>query len=322
MGYRLWYGTYDGVLSNYYSSDSPMFGQFNLFEGENLVNVIPLYVDGNDEFPIEDVDYITSGFKNEADFMSSLDFDFDGFSFSDNHILMTHVYTGLKEDSIIYDNPLLRKCAFEVKSKKKIGYTDNEIWLTRSDELLDFIKRLTEYIKKERSAQEILKLSLSPKLMLGISRYRDDYNKHVTKREKSNFNIIYSGCLKYSNLRKLIVWEQKHLANQKEKRTLSSKKGVETKNLKKETLMSFGKREKNKKEALTTDFVAGIYETRDKEGNIDWDRVWSENSADDIYRPSNFDDLHRIGFFDVDGTVNPSGFSASDETGNSLVKKK
>ncbi len=322
MGHRLWYGTFDGVLNNYYSSDCPMYGQFDMFEGENLVRVIPLYVDGNAEFPIEDVDYITAGFKNESNFISGLDFESDDFSFLGNHILMTHIYNGLKEDSIVYDCPLLRKCAFEVKSKKKIGYTDNEIWLTKNDDLLNFIKRLTGYIINERSAHEILKLSLSPNLMLGISRYRDDYNKHISKREKRNFNIIYSECLKYSNLRKLIVWEQKHLANQKEKRVLSSKKGIETKNLKNETLMSLGRYEKNKREALTTDFVTNIYETRDKDGNIDWDRVWSENSADDVYKPSNFDDLHRIGFFDVDETVSPSGFSVNDGTGNTLVKKK
>ena len=72
---------------------------------------------------------------------------------------------------------------------------------------------------------------------------------------------------------------------------------------------------------LVTDVISNIYDTRDSEGNIDWDHVWNEHSTDDVYRPGNFDDLQRIGFFGTGETAESVGFS-SDTTNNSLVKNK
>lgn len=320
MGYRLWHGTFEDVLDCYHNGTS-CFGQLDIFGRERTTKVTPLYVNNRAEFALEDIDFITAGFKDEADFASG----FGGLGELDavtrEHILMTHVYDGLKEDTIVYNSPLLKKCALEVKSKKKKGYLDNEIWLSRSSELLDFVKRITGYIRDKKLGSKLSSLSLSPRLIQGISGYAKSCERKKDKDDKRNFEAIYTGCLKYSNLRKLIIWEQKHLAFEREKRYLSGLKGSRTKALKTDVLKSISDEEKMSKTPLVTDVISSIYDTRDSEGNIDWDRVWSEHSADDVYRPSNFDDLQRIGFFGIDETVDSVGFS-SGTTIDSLVKKK
>ena len=141
------------------------------------------------------------------------------------------------------------------------------------------------------------------------------------KDDKKSFEAIYSGCLKYSNLRKLIIWEQEYLSLEREKRSLSGLKGSKTKELKADAFKSISDEEKMRRAPLVTDVISNIYDTRDSEGNIDWDRVWNEHSADDVYRPGNFDDLQRIGFFGTGETAESVGFS-SDTTNNSLVKNK
>ena len=234
---------------------------------------------------------------------------------------MTHVYDGLKEDRIVYNSPLLKKCALEVKSKKRKGYLDNEIWLARSSELLDFVKRITGYIRDKKLGSKLSSLSLSPRLIQGISRYTKSCERKKDKDDKKSFEAIYSGCLKYSNLRKLIIWEQEYLSLEREKRSLSGLKGSKTKELKADAFKSISDVEKMRRAPLVTDVISNIYDTRDSEGNIDWDRVWNEHSADDVYRPGNFDDLQRIGFFGTGETAESVGFS-SDTTNNSLVKNK
>lgn len=321
MGYRLWYGTFNDVLECYHNGTS-CFGQLDIFGREDAIRVIPLYTDGKAELALEDIDFITTGFENEAEFASSFGVLGEFGTVSREHILMTHVYDGLKEDTIVYNSPLLKKCALEVKSKKKKGYLDNEIWLARSSELLDFVKRITGYIRDKKLSSKLLSLSLSPKLIQGISGYAKSCESWKDKDDKRNFEAIYSGCLKYSNLRKLIIWEQEHLRLEKEKKTLSGFKASKTKALRTDVLKTISEKEKMSKEPLVTDVVSNIYDTRDSEGNIDWDRVWSEHSADDVYRPGNFDDLQRIGFFGTGETAESVGFSSGTTNNDSLVKKK
>ncbi|MDY5993129.1 MAG: hypothetical protein SPJ06_04015 [Bacilli bacterium] len=320
MGYRLWHGTFEDVLDCYHNGTS-CFGQLDIFGREKTTNVTLLYVDNRAEFALEDIDFITAGFKDEADFASSFGMLGESGSITREHILMTHVYDGLKEDRIVYNSPLLKKCALEVKSKKRKGYLDNEIWLARSSELLDFVKRITGYIRDKKLGSELSSLSLSPRLIQGISRYTKSCERKKDKDDKKSFEAIYSGCLKYSNLRKLIIWEQEYLSLEREKRSLSGLKGSKTKELKADAFKSISDEEKMRRAPLVTDVISNIYDTRDSEGNIDWDRVWNEHSADDVYRPGNFDDLQRIGFFGTGETAESVGFS-SDTTNNSLVKNK
>lgn len=320
MGYRLWHGTFEDVLDCYHNGTS-CFGQLDIFGREKTTNVTLLYVDNRAEFALEDIDFITAGFKDEADFASSFGMLGESGAVTREHILMTHVYDGLKEDRIVYNSPLLKKCALEVKSKKRKGYLDNEIWLARSSELLDFVKRITGYIRDKKLGSKLSSLSLSPRLIQGISRYTKSCERKKDKDDKKSFEAIYSGCLKYSNLRKLIIWEQEYLSLEREKRSLSGLKGSKTKELKADAFKSISDEEKMRRAPLVTDVISNIYDTRDIEGNIDWDRVWNEHSADDVYRPGNFDDLQRIGFFGTDETVDSVGFS-SGTTIDSLVKKK
>ena len=320
MGYRLWHGTFKDVLECYHNGTS-CFGQLNIFGKEEDTKVTPLYVDGKTEFALEDIDFITAGFGDETEFASSFGILGESGAVTREHILMTHVYDGLKEDRIVYNSPLLKKCALEVKSKKRKGYLDNEIWLARSSELLDFVKRITGYIRDKKLGSKLSSLSLSPKLIQGISGYAKSCERQKDKDDKRNFEAIYSGCLKYSNLRKLIIWEQEHLSLEREKRSLSGLKGSKTKELKADAFKSISDEEKMRRAPLVTDVISNIYDTRDSEGNIDWDRVWNEHSADDVYRPGNFDDLQRIGFFGTGETAESVGFS-SDTTNNSLVKNK
>lgn len=315
MGYRLWFGNFRDLLN---SDNSCLFGQLNMFLGENISSTVPICIDGKFDLALEDIDYVTAGLKNGDDFISMFNVPMiDGLP---QYAFITHVYDGLKKDGVVYNSPLLQKYAGEVKKKKRCGYSNGEIWLDRSDELLQCVRKITRYIKFEGAVGELSKLGLSPKLVQGISGYAKSCERHKDRDDKKNFAAIYTGCLKYSNLRKLIVWEQDYLALKREKKSLTGLKSAQTRALKDEVFKTISDEERLTKEPLVSDTVLQIYNTRDGDGDIDWDLVWSIMSADDVYKNSNFGDLQRIGFFKAGESRKSAGFPP--ETLSIMVKKK
>ncbi len=283
MGYRLWFGEFENIDL----SSSLIPAQLDMFGGEVRESARAITIDGRDEFNIEDIDSLTTLFRDEDEFrlwlISTGDFEND----LDSHIVLTHKYKGLKEDYVVYNNPLLRKCAREVQKKKLNGALDSDIWLERTDEIISFARGITRYLRDNDMRDELLELGLAPSLYNGLLEYS-------SLREDESFNMIVNGCLRYRDLRKLIVWEDK-------RRVLREMELVQI-------LGSDIADRELKSSPIKSPIIEEIYNTRDSLGEIDWERVFNTISADDLFRRENFTDLQRVGYFKSYETRKSTGY--------------
>ena len=283
MGYRLWCGEFENIDL----SSSLIPAQLDMFGGEVRESARAITIDGRDEFNIEDIDSLTTLFRDEDEFrlwlISTGDFEND----LDSHIVLTHKYKGLKEDYVVYNNPLLRKCAREVQKMRLRGFLDSEIWLERTEKIVSFARGITRYLRDCDARDELLELGLSPSLYNGLLEYS-------SLREDESFNMIVNGCLRYRDLRKLIVWEDK-------RRVLREMELVQI-------LGSDIADRELKSSPIKSPIIEEIYNTRDSLGEIDWERVFNTISADDLFRRENFTDLQRVGYFKSYETRKSTGY--------------
>ncbi len=283
MGYRLWFGEFENIDL----SSSLIPAQLDMFGGEVRESARAITIDGRDEFNIEDIDSLTTLFRDEDEFrlwlISTGDFEND----LDSHIVLTHKYKGLKEDYVVYNNSFLGKCAREVQKKKLNGALDSDIWLERTDEIISFARGITRYLRNVDTRNELLELGLAPSLYNGLLEYS-------SLREDESFNMIVNGCLRYRDLRKLIVWEDK-------RRVLREMELVQI-------LGSDIADRELKSSPIKSPIIEEIYNTRDFLGEIDWEQVFNSISADDLFRRENFTDLQRVGYFKSYETRKSTGY--------------
>ena len=283
MGYRLWFGEFENIDL----SSSLIPAQLDMFGGEVRESARAITIDGIDEFNIEDIDSLTTLFRDEDEFrlwlISTGDFEND----LDSHIILTHKYKGLKEDYVVYNNPLLRKCAREVQKMRLRGFLDSEIWLERTEKIVSFARGITRYLRNCDARDELLELGLAPSLYNGLLEYS-------SLREDESFNMIVNGCLRYRDLRKLIVWEDK-------RRVLREMELVQI-------LGSDIADRELKSSPIKSPIIEEIYNTRDFLGEIDWEQVFNSISADDLFRRENFTDLQRVGYFKSYETRKSTGY--------------
>lgn len=283
MGYRLWFGEFENIDL----SSSLIPAQLDMFGGEVRESARAITIDGRDEFNIEDIDSLTTLFRDEDEFrlwlISTGDFEND----LDSHIVLTHKYKGLKEDYVVYNNSFLGKCAREVQKMRLRGFLDSDIWLERTDEIISFARGITRYLRNVDTRNELLELGLAPSLYNGLLEYS-------SLREDESFNMIVNGCLRYRDLRKLIVWEDK-------RRVLREMELVQI-------LGSDIADRELKSSPIKSPIIEEIYNTRDFLGEIDWEQVFNSISADDLFRRENFTDLQKVGYFKSYETRKSSGY--------------
>lgn len=283
MGYRLWFGEFENIDL----SSSLIPAQLDMFGGEVRESARAITIDGRDEFNIEDIDSLTTLFRDEDEFrlwlISTGDFEND----LDSHIILTHKYKGLKEDYVVYNNPLLRKCAREVQKMRLRGFLDSEIWLERTEKIVSFARGITRYLRDCDARDELLELGLSPSLYNGLLEYS-------SLQEDESFNMIVNGCLRYRDLRKLIVWEDK-------RRVLREMELAQ--------ILEFDIVDRELKSSpIKSPIIEDVYNTRDSLGEIDWEQVFNSISADDLFRRENFTDLQRVGYFKSYETRKSTGY--------------
>ncbi len=283
MGYRLWFGEFENIDL----SSSLIPAQLDMFGGEVRESARAITIDGRDEFNIEDIDSLTTLFRDEDEFrlwlISTGDFEND----LDSHIILTHKYKGLKEDYVVYNNPLLRKCAREVQKMRLRGFLDSEIWLERTEKIVSFARGITRYLRDCDARDELLELGLSPSLYNGLLEYS-------SLREDESFNMIVNGCLRYRDLRKLIVWEDKRRVLREMELAQILESDIVDRELKSSPIKS--------------PIIEDVYNTRDSLGEIDWEQVFNSISADDLFRRDNFTDLQRVGYFKSYETRKSTGY--------------
>lgn len=283
MGYRLWCGEFENIDL----SSSLIPAQLDMFGDEVKERARAITIDGRDEFNIEDIDSLTSLFKNEDEFrmwlISMGYFEND----LDSHIVLTHKYKGLKEDYVVYNNSFLGKCAREVQKKKLNGALDSDIWLERTDEIISFARGITRYLRNVDTRNELLELGFAPGLYNGLLEYSGF-------QKDESFNMIVNGCLRYRDLRKLVVFEDK-------KRNLREREFAQI-------LESDIVDRELRCSPIKSSIIEDVYNTRDSLGEIDWEQVFNSISADDLFRRENFTDLQRVGYFKSYETRKSTGY--------------
>lgn len=283
MGYRLWFGEFENIDL----SSSLIPAQLDMFGGKVRESARVITIDGRDEFNIEDIDSLTTLFRDEDEFrlwlISTGDFEND----LDSHIVLTHKCKGLKEDYVVYNNPLLRKCAREVQKMRLRGFLDSEIWLERTEKIVSFARGITRYLRDCDARDELLELGLSPSLYNGLLEYS-------SLREDESFNMIVNGCLRYRDLRKLVVWEDKRRVLREMELAQILESDIVDRELKSSPIKS--------------PIIEDVYNTRDSLGEIDWEQVFNSISADDLFRRENFTDLQRVGYFKSYETRKSTGY--------------
>lgn len=300
MGYHLWIGTMESV-SKYGDFSNNDAHQIDMFGNTTHDLAVPIYINGVGSFNIEDIDLLTAQFKNEKEFREwANEVNFGSLKDADGKVMITHKYKGLREDPVVYDSPLLVSCATEVKAKKTNGYLEADIWLSRNDELLALAKRIAKYLKNKELRGGLLRLDFIPKLSEGLVGYARSCDLGNEKNDKENFEAIYTGCLRYSSLRKFLVWEKEHLLAEK---TRKRQIALEKEEIREE--------ERDAQEVrfrpITNPDILEIYEDmRTPEGEIDWDRVWREKSTDDVYKFGNDSELQDIGLKSSDASMGDS----------------
>lgn len=283
MGYRLWCGEFENIDL----SSSLIPAQLDMFGDEVKERARAITIDGRDEFNIEDIDSLTSLFKNEDEFrmwlISMGYFEND----LDSHIVLTHKYKWLKEDYVVYNNSFLGKCAREVQKKKLNGALDSDIWLERTDEIISFARGITRYLRNVDTRNELLELGFAPGLYNGLLEYSGF-------QKDESFNMIVNGCLRYRDLRKLVVFEDK-------KRNLREREFAQI-------LESDIVDRELRCSPIKSSIIEDVYNTRDSLGEIDWERVFNTISTDDLFRCENFTDLQKVGYFKSYETRKSSGY--------------
>lgn len=298
MGYHLWIGTMESV-SKYGDSSNNDAHQIDMFGNSTHDLAVPIYINGVGSFNLEDIDLLTAQFKNEKEFREwANEVNFGSLKDAYGKVMITHKYKELREDPVVYDSPLLVSCATEVKAKKANGYLEADIWLSRNDELLALAKRIAKYLKNKESRSGLLRLDFIPKLFEGLVGYARSCDLGNEKNDKENFEVIYTGCLRYSSLRKFIVWEKEHLLD---KKLAKEKEREDQREFEKEETRLQEKRERPFKSPI----VQAIDEMRTPTGEIDMDQVWSVMDVDDVYS-SDIDDLNYVGLktYDKKTTTN------------------
>ena len=157
-----------------------------------------------DKFTKEEIDYLTSGFLTEADFVEYLS-ELSLFVRPDSHIVVTHQFKGMREDKPIYGNKYIHKFAKEVMNNKRKG-KEKPYLLEDTVELHRFVENILNNCDIEfllGCKKEIV----SPKLMCLLSKYATLREDDTIQRD----NIageIYKYCKNYDNVRKMVLVQQ------------------------------------------------------------------------------------------------------------------
>lgn len=166
----------------------------NLLEGET-----------KDKFSKEEIDYVTSAFLTEKDFVKYLS-SLSLFVNSNSHIEITHQYQGMRKDKPIYGNKYLHSFSKEVLENKKRN-RENPYYLSDTIELYNFVEDMLDNCDIDfllGCKREII----SPRLIILLSHYtRLDSETDSVQRDNLAREII-KYCKNYDTVRKIICVQQ------------------------------------------------------------------------------------------------------------------
>lgn len=158
-----------------------------------------------DKFSKEEIDYLTSGFLTEKDFVEYLS-NISLFVNENSVIEVTHKYQGLRKDKPIYGNKYLHSFSKEVLDNKRKG-KGNPYYLSDSNELHRFVENMLDNCDIDfllGCRQEII----SPKLMYLLSQYAILDEEKDSIQRNNLAGEIFNYCKSYDTVRKIVRIQQ------------------------------------------------------------------------------------------------------------------
>lgn len=166
---------------------------------------------------IEQIDYVTSGYKNLEDFLLALKRQ-NVLTMIPDKVFIQYKDSGeIKTTDLIFDNNLIRSCSIDNLNQKIKGINGKDRVLTRTSELNEYIQIIKSYMVGQTSYKSIMRSKIFPYHIKNYIKQYIELDKKITfthteqEEKKEIMKSIEYNLLKYEYLRKVIIWEKKYL---------------------------------------------------------------------------------------------------------------
>ena len=175
-----------------------------------------------DKATLEQIDYVTSGFKNQEEFLMHLR-DNGVLTQAPDKVYIIYKQGGeIKKKDVIYDSPMIHFASLSSLRHKKNNEKEQ---IDQNQDIMNLIKRIKAYAISEKSFKSIKNSKLFP---FHVRKVLEEYLEICNKNYKSpteqfdlkeiNNTITYRVLKKYSDFRSLILWERKYLSKLEEQK--------------------------------------------------------------------------------------------------------
>lgn len=298
MGYNLWLASRRELEEYYYKRMGNRYVDGQLMLGDSILSEpLELIIDGKRkrDFTLDEIDSFVCGFKNLDDVRRHFRLfdEYKDFADNEGRLYIASKYDNIDKFQVIYNNPLLKKCAMLIREKRRNGLPE---FLDRTPEMRNYVKTLVGYAVSKNSESFIIDSSLlPPHVQKKLRYYVEGINNNDQQMANANFEELFGYCMNYKTLRAFVIIEEKYLERVAKRRAdLRSRKSEEAA-VRRQMMYEYDLRST----PLDSPILAKIDNMRDEDGNIDFDRVYSQYDFDDIHsQPSR--ELQALGIIPMD----------------------
>lgn len=292
MGYNLWLSE-EADLKEYYSrrmGSRSLDGQIMLGDSGDEES-LSFVIDGvrKTELTLDEIDSFICGFTDLDDLRRHLALFDEWHDIADKkgRLIIASRYENIDKYQVIYNNRFLQRCAMVIRNKRKNKEPE---YLDQNTEMRNYAERFVSYALDSEARKSLLESNLLPPLV------KQNINAYAISKVTGNsvgvlecFDRLFKNLMNYKTLRGIVIWESKFL----EEKNMSFVDDMDPE------LVSVYRQmlddENERRRPLKSDVLTQIDSMRDEEGNIDYDRVYGEFDADEIYS-RNKSDLQVLGF--------------------------
>ena len=296
MGYNLWLGKVDDI-KDYYSrraGSRALDGQIML-DDKGDEESLSFVINGvrKTELTLDEIDSFFCGFRDLTDLRRYLNLfeEYEDIADKDGRLIIASRYGKIDKYEIVYDNPFLQRCAMAIRNKRKNNEPE---YLDRTEELRLFVERFAQYALDGHARTSMIQSKLfPPKVKENLNFYAMNTISRDEDGAKERFDRLFANLCNYKTLRGAVIWEREFL--KEHKNFLVDEEDLDIV----EVYEQMAEEESLRTTPLETEMLTEIDSMRDEEGNIDFDRVFSQIDNDDIYAHSKRD-LQALGLLPRD----------------------
>lgn len=313
MAYNLWYAKREDIKNFYYNrKGSKSFEGQTMLGDKKGVSPIALNIDGvmRENLTLDEIDSFTCQFKSEEELYEALQISPNDPVYEGRGMLVI----GDKDDidnigkfQVVFNNAFLQRCAMNVREHRKIK-GPNIASLVMTDEVEKFIQGIAAASVDVDASKSLFKFDILDRGVKEIlDNYRTNFSNNYTPLANRNFDQLTERCLNYKVLRSLSIWEEEYLEEQRkiraEQNRIKAEKAAETRARNRETIEITRRTDDYRSTSYERPIFEDIAQMRDEDGNLDFDRIFSQYDQDDIFG-FNDETLRRNGVIPINSEHN------------------